>query len=448
MSETLKSIVRNMTELLGQAHEGIVSALCAGNMNTAAALLSDCQDGAIALGTKIEEIKKTSDVIGVLEQYCETLYILHEKLLKTGIIDTEVFSDTLSENLYAIKESVRKNILERKTVVFLPYKASMWDSLESVWEVAKADPDCDTYVVPIPYYEKKSDGMFGQMYYEGDQYPEYVPITDYHDFNFGMHHPDMIFIHNPYDAYNYVTSVHPFFYSKNIKEFTDNLIYIPYFVLDEVDPGNKNAVEEMAHFCTAPAVMNADTVIVQSEKMRQVYIRALTETLGEKTKGLWEKKILGLGSPKYDKVLTKAGNIEIPEKWEKIIYNVNGIKKKVVFYNNGLGALLQSREAMLNKIEKVLQAFKKNRDEVAFWWRPHPLMKSTIQSMCPGIWEQYERMIEAYQREGWGIYDDTADLDRAVKLSDVYYGDPSSVIQLFQSMGKSAIIQEVEQEQI
>ena len=29
----------------------------------------------------------------------------------------------------------------------------MWDSLESVWQAADADPDCDAYVVPIPYYD-------------------------------------------------------------------------------------------------------------------------------------------------------------------------------------------------------------------------------------------------------------------------------------------------------
>ena len=34
----------------------------------------------------------------------------------------------------------------RKEVVFLPYKASMWDSLESVWKAAEEDPDCVAYV--------------------------------------------------------------------------------------------------------------------------------------------------------------------------------------------------------------------------------------------------------------------------------------------------------------
>ncbi len=35
-------------------------------------------------------------------------------------------------------------------VVFMPYKASMWDCLESVWLAARDDESCNAVVVPIP----------------------------------------------------------------------------------------------------------------------------------------------------------------------------------------------------------------------------------------------------------------------------------------------------------
>ncbi len=443
MSNTLKALAYDMTKLLGQAHESIVLALQSGDVEVAVELLEDCQEGAVALGTKIEEIKGTSDVIGVLERYCETLYIIHEKLITNEKTDIKAFSHLLSSDFHVIEESVRRDILERKTVVFLPYKASMWDSLESVWKAAEADLGCDAYVVPIPYYEKKSDGMLGKMQYEGDEYPEYVPITDYENFNFDMHHPDVIFIHNPYDEYNYVTSVHPLFYSKNLKKVTDNLIYIPYFVLGEIDPSDERAVKNVEHFCTAPGVINADTVIVQSEKMRQVYIRALVRFAGEKSRPVWEKKVLGLGSPKFDKVLEKNANIVVPKEWKEILYEGGGVKKIAVFYNTGLGAMLEHGEKMLNKIENVLEFFFSRREKVVLLWRPHPLMQVTMQSMMPQLLERYQRIVAKYQEEKWGIYDDTADLDRAIKLSDAYYGDPSSVVELFRKVGKSVMVQDV-----
>lgn len=144
------------------------------------------------------------------------------------------------------------------------------------------------------------------MHYEGDLYPEYVPVTSYQDYDFAERHPDMIFIHNPYDKYNYVTSVHPFFYSKNLKQFTEQLIYIPYFILNEISPDDKKAVEAMKHFCMASGILYADKVIVQSENMRQIYINVLMEATGkdQTRKKYLEDKISGLGSPKIDKVLS------------------------------------------------------------------------------------------------------------------------------------------------
>ena len=49
-----------------------------------------------------------------------------------------------------------------------------------------------------------------------------------------------------------------------------------------------------------------------------------------------------------------------------------------------------------------------------------------------------------YRAEGWGIYDDTADLDRAIGVSDAYYGDWSSVVELCRSVGMAVMIQDVE----
>ena len=54
-------------------------------------------------------------------------------------------------------------------------------------------------------------------------------MTHYGDYDFESRRPDMIFFHNPYDQFNNMTSVHPFFYSKNLKSFTDMLVYIPYY---------------------------------------------------------------------------------------------------------------------------------------------------------------------------------------------------------------------------
>lgn len=127
-----------------------------------------------------------------------------------------------------------------------------------------------------------------------------------------------------------------------------------------------------------------------------------------------------------------------------MIQKPDGSFKKIVFYNTGVTALLNYNEKALRKIEHVFKLFYENREEAALLWRPHPLIESTLKSMRPQLWEGYRNIRDQYIRDGWGIYDDTADMDRAIELSDAYYGDGSSIVQLYQKVGKPAMIQDVE----
>lgn len=409
-------------------------------------VFAQCQDAALQIGTQLESFgEQYRSVVTILEDYCENIYQL--SLAASDGNACRKLWKRIRKQLSQLENQIQSEMPEdRKEVVFLPYKASMWDSLESVWKAAKEDESTDAYVIPIPYYDKKPDGSLREEHYEGDLYPDYVPITRYDEYDFESRRPDKIFIHNSYDNSNYVTSVHPFFYSDNLKKFTDELIYIPYFVLEEVDSDDEEGLEEIEHFCVTPGVFHADRVIVQSEEMKKAYVKVLTRLVkgqsGKDTKEYWEKKILGLGSPKMDRIMSvRKEDVAVPEKWRKIIEKPDGSRKKIIFYNTSVQALLDQNEKMNEKIKDVLQAFKESQEEVALLWRPHPLIESAIKSMRPKLWEEYQKITDTYQAEGWGIYDDTADMDRAVVLSDGYYGDESSVVQLYQKLGKPIMIQ-------
>lgn len=443
MRKAQKEQATEFLKSLCQANKEIKRALEHSEQALAMGLLEQCQEGAIALGNVIEQSEgEDFAAVRLLEEYCERIYQLHEKLRQGLFIKVGKEYKVLQNFIMQAENSVRNDIKERREVVFLPYKASMWDSLESVWRAADADPNCDAYVIPIPYYNKNLDGSFREMHYEGNLYPKDVPVIWYKDYDFEERRPDVVFIHNPYDGVNLVTSVHPDFFSDKLKRYTERLVYIPYFLLPEIDPKNTEAIKRIEDFCTAPAVVNADTVILQSEAMRQIYIDVLSRHAGEHTRKIWEKKILGLGSPKVDKVLrTRKEDLEIPEDWLNIIRKADGTWKKIVFYNTGMAALMEHGEKTLSKMRSVFETFKNNQEEVALLWRPHPLIKATLSSMRPYLWTAYEEILEEYRSEGWGIYDDTADLDRAVILCDAYYGDGSSVVQLCLKVNKPVMIQ-------
>ena len=73
------------------------------------------------------------------------------------------------------------------------------------------------------------------------------------------------------------------------------------------------------------------------------------------------------------------------------------------------------------------------------------MLVTTIKSMRPDLYQEYQEIVKNYKEEDWGIYDETADIDRAIVLSDAYYGDGSSVVELYKVTGKPIMIQRCEE---
>lgn len=445
MRKEKKKLILEFIRALQEAHKHIESLHKKNDAANAAELLRQCQESALQISNLIVQFEGEDLVADrLLEDYCESVYSLWEQITTGKKFNSRKPYQIMQKKLIQAEKHIKDNIREHIEVVFLPYKAAMWDSLESVWQAADADENCDAFVIPIPYFGRDDKGKPKDEHWEGNQFPDYVPITHYEEYDFKNNHPDMIFIHNPYDGTNAVTTVHPYFYSENLKKFTDKLIYIPYFSLGKINPESEEAIAPMRHYCTLPGVINSDKTIVESEDMRRIYIDVLTEENGAETQHIWEKKILGLGSPKIDKILnTNRDNLEIPESWKKIIYKPDGTRKKIIFYNIGFHALEAYQEKWLEKIRNVLKTFREQQDDVALLWRPHPLIQTMMQSLFPELLPEYQEIVTQYCGEGWGIYDDTPDVDRAVAVCDGYYGDGSSVIELCQAAGKPVMIQTI-----
>ena len=125
----------------------------------------------------------------------------------------------------------------------------------------------------------------------------------------------------------------------------------------------------------------------------------------------------------------------LPENWKDIIAG-----KKVILYNTSISNLLKGEEKHIEKIEQVIKTFR-NQTEAVLWWRPHPLEWSTVESMRPELAIKYKTVRERYIEEGWGIFDTSADVHRAIAVSDAYYGDWSSLIYLYRVTGKPVLLQ-------
>ena len=423
MRKKQKDIAYDFIKTLFEAHEEIYRYIIDKNINDTLDILEQCQKGAIELGSYIEAIcGEGTSTVSYLEAYCESVFGLYQEIEKDIIeISPNKIKKNVDKQLVRIENSLKNDIPLRKEVVFLPYKADMWDSLESVWIAANNDPNCDAYVVPIPYYDLNPDRSYKAVHYDIDKYPDYVSVIPFNQYDFEERHPDAIFIHNPYDDMNLVTSIFPYFYSKNLENLTDTLIYIPYYA-------TSGGMSEAQSLC--PAYIYADYIVVQSDK----YINYFDSVISR-------NKFLPIGSPKFDAVINKCQNPpELPEDWKKKIYDKNGNKKKVYFYNTSINGMLADTDAFIRKVKYVFEIFK-GRNDVCLLWRPHPLLESTFDSLRPTYGNEYEQIKNYYLEAELGIYDSSSHIEDTIAHCDVYIGDPmSSVVSLFGVTGKPIFI--------
>ena len=153
--------------LLEQAHKEIKRQIERRKTDEVKNLLEQCQQYAIALGEMIEkEAGEGTTMVRLLEDYCERVYEIYQEAGRMQPGDAKNVYKKLSWLQPRLKSIMQEKLPVRKEVVFLPYKASMWDSLESIWMAACEDPSCDAYVIPIPYYDKNPDGSLGELHDE------------------------------------------------------------------------------------------------------------------------------------------------------------------------------------------------------------------------------------------------------------------------------------------
>ncbi|MCI7791070.1 MAG: hypothetical protein MR531_09910 [Lachnospiraceae bacterium] len=390
LKKQILSLLDSMSE---QHHEGVEHNL---------AFLEGCQQAAITIGETIEsKVAERQDIVTDLEEYCELLFQLSQK---TQIQKSDI--QQLDGLLFVVKEKVEQ-LETGYQIVFFPYKAAMWDSMESIWKAFQKDRRCECLVVPIPYREFNANRNQWDSCYELSDFPEYVPVRDYQSYSVEAEQPDVAFIHNPYDDYNRVTCVYPQFFSRELKKHVSKLVYVPYYITTGyISPEH----------LYVPVCQNMDYMIAQSEKFKS----------GCEGMNYYDK-VLPLGSPKADRMIHMCRDgVEIPEDWKPVLQG-----KKSVMLNTSIGCFLTFGEVYFHKLKHIFKWFK-DREDVALIWRPHPLLESTVKSMRPYLMEKYHDLLDYFQREKIGIWDHTPDITRTIAIVDAYIGeDGSSVVNLF-----------------
>ena len=273
--------------------------------------LATMQEEAITFGNAIEQKKgEGTKSVSVIEEYCEALFELYQSiseqgargdfskvsvLFGVGALQKEM--KTILTSLENLRVAVQKDF--KKQVIFLPHSAKHFESLRPLVDAMLEEEELECKIIPIPYYDKCGDGRLKEIHYEGEDFPKEYEIVDYNCYDFSVELPDCIVINSPYDEFNPVWTVDSAFYSSELKKYTNKLVYIPWFITDEIDPKSEEdgkAFTNMEYYVTVPGLFHSDLTIVQSEGMKKAYLAKIEEFAGKDIKKKMEKKISGAGS--------------------------------------------------------------------------------------------------------------------------------------------------------
>ncbi len=407
-NDSFKSLLKEGLMQLSSFNFGLEDDICS------------AQELAIDIGTMIENVKgENHPCISYINKYCEALYHLYNQ----STDDISIVSNSFAE----MKESIEKEILEKKVAVFLPFKASTWESFQDIYLSLEKDSNYEVYIVPIPYYFKEFDGTLSDEQYTLESYPEELMIYPYDDFPLEFLHPDLIFIQNPYDEFNASTSIHPDFYSLKIKNYTEKLVYIPWFQTCDIDDNDFRAYKNMQYYVTVPGVVNSDIVLVKTEQERKMYIKKLEEwSLTEKN---WNSKIQLLD----DRFFNELG-LSYPSKTETIT-------DKTILYYIGAGQAAEYTNEFLNKVEQNFNLFNENKDKIKVLLVIDHLLEETLEKYYPNIVDKYRQMITDISRlEYVTVRYDNEDIN-TIKSCNAYYGDASFIACEYSMAHKPVMIQ-------
>ena len=447
-SASLKVIAAEIKEYLADSveiiHEILLNKDSGLSYEDIITYLSELQNNIVSFGTLTESIKgEDCNTVKLLEQYLEVIYKVAKYVQK---FDEGISYEESAENKYAecdegvkdtfasISEAIDSEIVNRRSVLFLPVKAKHFSSMRIAYEMEAATPDTDVYVMPLPYYYKEYDGSFkDEMHIDTEEFIKAnIPVTDYSRFDLSLLCPEKIYINSAYDEYNMAVSVDTRFYARIVKKYTEKLIYIPYFKLMEFDRANYPCWYNMQYYCTVPGVVMADKVYVQSENTRKAYIDKLNEWVGdEKYTDIWEQKI-----DVYNESCEKHSEDELRDA---------GSKKTIVWFVSA-GSLAEFGDKYIEKAYRNLDVFALSKDKLKVLLNSEPFLDEMIKNYSDELYKKWTGFIDEFNRSGIGeVVSQVEEKSVDVLLkATAYYGDPSYICKDFILMKKPVMLQNVE----
>ena len=412
-------------DIINSAQQMLKACIDRNDHHSALELLARIQELMLQVGNDIESLKGEGFItVRAIEEYFNALYLAYETINQAAALDTNDNSSTINGTIDSIinkyecvRRSFDNDVCGYNDILFMPARADYWDNMSKFYDSLKADEE-NIYIVPISLYKKTFKGQLYDQEYDLEKYPDNIMLTKMDDYDFDNRHPKMIVIQLPYDQYNSAVSTHPFFYAKDLRAYTDKLIYIPWFNMDDVDVNDGKSMANTAYYIKTPGVLYSDEIYLSSEEQKKLYVDILSETYGEDTRTLWENKI-------------KSQEVYITRNGIANAVNITQNKTKTILLFLSLSEYYIHNDNMLLKLQRVLDIFKENKDKVNIIWTIETGFMEGLEEICPSEYDKFVGLKEEFINEGLGVIENTDNIKNLIDNIDAYYGDGGYIMNMF-----------------
>ena len=444
-NQTITDIARQYVSVIDEMMEACTTQMQVQKYEDVLSALPELQQLVVDFGTLLEEVRGETNpyvqkVVAKIQEYCDALYVVYEQLntrlqepdtSETGQqpVDVpvaevavrasyEVFARSYTE----MKAEIQENCVRRRSVLFVCTGMQKWDAYESMCAQERQKVDTDVYIICVPTVFKDIYG-----------HAEFDRGMPWQQVNLALLAPDTIYIQDPYDGENPCLTIPPMYYAANLRKYTKNLIYVPAYKVTEFGAEDTTDLYNMKHYVTAPALMYADKIYVQSENMRQRYLACLTGFSGEEYRAIWERKI-------------SAPEFIVQNETRKDIY------QKTILYCIGENELANLGKRALAHVESQLNIFADNHEnlqvKIGFYppvladWEVDLQRVKTLTEMLRTYAETNQTwctLEEPQEKEDFASY-----RERLAKSCDAYYGSPSPYVHAFTLREKPVMLASTE----
>ena len=456
--QTLTDIARQYVSVLDELMENCTAQMQEQRYEDVLSVLPELQQLVVDFGTLLEEVRGEENlcvqkVVAKIQDYCDALYALYEQLnirlqepdtLEIGQQPADVSDadatvrasyEAFARSYTKMKAEIQQFCIARRSVLFICTGMREWHAYEHLCDEERQNPDTDVYIACVPTVFKDVYGHaeYGQNTEDANttriqnhiqnlygEFADDIQFIPWQKVNPALLAPDTIYIQAPYDGENPCLTIPPMYYAGNLRKYTKNLIYVPSCKVKEFGAEDTTDRYNMKHYVTAPALMYADQIYVQSENMRQRYLECLVEFSGEAYRAIWERKI----SVSEFVFRSEAGK---------------DTSQKTILYCIGENELANLGKRAFAHVESRLQVFADNHEnlqvQICFYpprlsdWEVDLQRVKTLTEMLRTYAETNKAwctLEKPQEQEDFAAY-----RERLAMNGDAYYGSPSPYVHEF-----------------